>query len=65
MADAATGAKRATRRTPAKPKTVTAEVIMPFTGLKEDNRIFFVGDTFTGTPRRVSELRSKGFLAGE
>lgn len=45
-------------------RKVEAEVVRPFTGAKEGNRVFLPGDAFEGTEARVSELRDKGFLAG-
>lgn len=45
--------------------TVKAVVVSAFTGLKEDERVFYPGDVFEGTKARVSELRMAGYLAEE
>lgn len=49
----------------ARPTEETATVVTAFTGIKEGERVFMVGDEFTGPPERVSELRAGGYLAGE
>lgn len=45
--------------------TEKAVVVSAFTGLKEDERVFYPGDVFEGTKARVSELRKAGYLAEE
>lgn len=58
-------AGRASQKAGATKAAEAATVIQAFTGLKEGNRVFMVGDEFTGPPERVSELRAGGYLAGE
>ena len=57
-----TAAKTALSRTAT---TVKAVVIAAFTGIKEDERVFYPGDVFEGTKSRVLELRRAGFLSEE
>lgn len=45
--------------------TEKAVVVSAFTGINEDERVFYPGEVFEGTKARVSELRRAGYLAEE
>ena len=62
-----TAARRAAPAAPKEstPERVSAKVVQAFSGMREDDRVFMVGETFEGTPERVAELRRGGFLEAE